>query len=239
MKCIYMLILTAFLFPSCFLVEGERIRGNGSLETENRSISDFSGIISLGSFEVYLITGPEYAVKVESDGNIIQYIETELDNGNLEISTADGYSLRPENEMKVYVTAPHFNLIKASGSGNFYGENEIISDNNLVLDISGSGNINVKAKANSVNANISGSGSITVSGRSTSFSSSIAGSGDIRAGDLKTEEVTAKIAGSGSTYVNVNRKLDVNIAGSGDVRYSGNPQVTSHIAGSGSVNKTD
>jgi hypothetical protein len=66
---------------------------------------------------------------------------------------------------------------------------------------------------------------------------SIAGSGDVRLADLRSDEVSVKIAGSGDAVVNAQKTLNVSIAGSGDVVYSGDATVKSSVAGSGAVKK--
>ena len=88
-------------------------------------------------------------------------------------------------------------------------------------------------------AEVRGSGNMNLIGDTKSFRGEIVGSGDIRAFELKSEETTVKIVGSGDAEVYSSVKLNVNVAGSGDVRYKGGAQVDSHIAGSGGVKKLD
>jgi hypothetical protein len=238
-KYALVLVISAVALSSCFYFDGERVRGNGDVKTEERSLSDFNGIESHGSFDVYLTTDSSYSVKVEADENLLDYIVTEVDGRELEIRTRRGYSLRPSETVKVYVSAPRFRVVNSSGSGNVYGKNAILSDDDLEVGISGSGNIDLDVKAGKVSADIAGSGSITLDGEADAIRSSIAGSGDIKAANLRTREAKVHIAGSGNAALQATDKLDVEIAGSGDVRYSGEAKVNSHIAGSGSVRKID
>lgn len=238
-KYISVFLVSAVALSSCFGFGGERVRGNGEINTEERALSDFDGVESYGSFDVYLTTGNNYSVKVEADDNLLHYIETDISGNKLRIRTARGYNLRPSSTMKVYVSAPKYSVVSSSGSGNVYGQAEIVSDDDLDVNISGSGNIDLDVKAAKVSADISGSGSITLDGEADAISSSIAGSGDIKAANLKTRDASVHIAGSGNADLQAEEKLDVEIAGSGDVRYAGDAKVNSHIAGSGSVRKID
>lgn len=232
-------LVSAVTLSSCFSFGGERVRGNGDVKTEERQLGDFNGVESYGSFDVYLTTDDNYSVKVEADDNLLQYIETDISGHKLRIRTARGYNIRPSTTMKVYVSAPKYDVVSSSGSGNMYGKNEIVSDEDLDVNISGSGNIDLDVKAGKVSADISGSGSITLDGEANAISSSIAGSGDIKAAQLKVRQASVHIAGSGNADLHAAEQLDVEIAGSGDVRYSGDAKVNSHIAGSGSVRKID
>lgn len=238
-KYLFLLFASAVTLSSCSYFEGKRVRGNGDIKTEERSITGFDGVKSHGSFDVYVSTNSNQAVKVEADDNLLQYIETEVRGGTLEIKTVRGFSLRPSATIKVYVSAPAYRSLSSSGSGNIFGENEILGDKGLDVGIAGSGNIDVDIKAERVSADIAGSGSITLDGEADAIRGSIAGSGDIKAGNLKTREAKVHIAGSGNANFHATEQLEVDIAGSGDVRYSGDAKVSSHIAGSGSVSKVD
>jgi hypothetical protein len=90
-----------------------------------------------------------------------------------------------------------------------------------------------------VDAEINGSGNIDLKGETKRFNGEIRGSGNVRAMDLKSEDATVKIYGSGDADIFASVRLDVHVAGSGDVNYKGNAQVSSSIAGSGRVKKVD
>lgn len=218
---------------------GKRIKGNGELTTEQRSLPSFDRVSSHGSFDVVLTTGTGHEARVEVDENLLPYIITEVDGSTLSIRTKKNYSPRPTKHMRIYVTAPSFNSIGSYGSGNITGENLITAQEKVNLEVAGSGNISVNVNAPAVSANISGSGNIDVSGTAKEFRSSIQGSGNIHAGDMNTEKSKVQIAGSGSVEVSASNSLDVNIMGSGDVKYKGNATINSNIAGSGSVVKVN
>lgn len=231
--------IAAIALSSCGIINMKTEKGNGRTQTENRSQKNFRGIESYGSFDVYVTADSSYAVKIETDENLLQYIQTSIEDGNLKITTASGVSLDPVNGIKVYVSAPVFNKLTTSGSGSIIGQNKIISDENLDLGISGSGDIKLDVKAPAVSADISGSGDIDVTGDAKSFKTSIAGNGSIKAGKLLTEESTVSIAGSGDAFVNASKQLNVHIAGSGDVKYTGSPSINQDVAGSGSIQKAE
>ena len=239
MKYFLILLLGIGLFFSCRFIGGKRVKGNGNMETEQRSVSSFDGVVSRGSFDITVISGDVHSVKIEADENLLQYIETDIDGGNLEIGTRQGYNLRPRRDIRVTVTAPHFNELSSHGSGSIKGETAIKATEHAKLHLSGSGNIDVNINAPSVDAEIAGSGNISVAGTAKRFSSTIHGSGDIRAGQMQSEEGKVEIAGSGNVEVFASNKLDIRIMGSGGVKYRGDAQVNTNIAGSGSVSKVN
>jgi len=238
MKNIVVFVMSALLFASCRYVTGDRIRGNGNVKTETRSPGNFKSVSSHGSFNVYVSSGDQ-SVKVEAEDNLLPYIETYVDGSELHIGTKDNYWLRPGRPVKIFVSSPNFDGIRSYGSGDIIGQAKITNSSKLDLRVNGSANIKMDVDAPEIDAETNGSGDIDLSGSTKSWDGEIHGSGNIRAMDLKAEDATIKIYGSGDADVFASVKLDVHVAGSGDVHYKGNAQLSSSIAGSGRVKKLD
>jgi hypothetical protein len=237
-KIIFFAITATVLFSSCHFITGKRIRGNGNLKTEQRSPGNFDGVASHGSFNVYVSSGDQ-SVKVEAEENLLPYIETYIEGATLHVETKDNFWLRPSREVKIFISSPDFKSIHSYGSGDIIGQSKITDSSILELGVNGSADIKMDVDAPEINTEINGSGDIDLKGETKSFKGEIHGSGNVRAMDLKSENATIKIYGSGNADVFATVKLDVHVAGSGDVRYKGNAQASSNIAGSGSVKKID
>lgn len=233
-------IVPLIFLNACTFISGKRIDGSGNVTSQERSVTGFSAIHSSGFFDVYLSSGTAQSVRIETDDNLHSYIETTLDGKELEIDTKDGYNIRTNKGVKVYITSPDFSKVRLSGSGDIISQNQITGSEKIELGLSGSGNIKVDLNAPSVEAEMSGSGDISLSGEAKKFEGGLSGSGNIKAMDLKTEESSIRISGSGNADVFVSDKLSVKVTGSGDVRYKGGAQqISSSITGSGSVKKVD
>lgn len=239
MKKLFLLLVPIFLMISCVYMNGERIRGNGTLSTQQRTVTDFNAVSSSGSFDVYVSNGTTPGVRIEAEENLQEYIETTVEGSQLKVRVRDGIWLRPRRSIKVFVTAPAYNNIALHGSGNLISENRISGPSKISLSISGSGNMNVDLDAPESYAEMSGSGDINLKGETRKFEGVVNGSGNIKAIDLKTEESSIQINGSGNADVFASTVLNVEVRGSGDVRYKGGARVVSDIKGSGSVAKID
>ena len=226
------------LFSSCRFIAGKRVRGNGNVKTEQRSVGNFTGVASHGSFNVYVSSGQQ-SVRIEAEENLLPYIETYIDGTTLHVETKENAWLRPSREVKIFVSSPDFTSIHSYGSGDIIGQSKITDSSKLELGVNGSADIKMDVDAPEINTEINGSGNIDLKGQTKSFKTEIHGSGDVRAMNLMSEDVRVKIYGSGNAEVFASVKLDVHVAGSGDVRYKGNAQTSSNIAGSGSVKKID
>ncbi|MBN2612729.1 MAG: DUF2807 domain-containing protein [Bacteroidales bacterium] len=232
------------------------IDGNDRLTTEERVVSDFSGVEVNGSFDVYIDTSDVTSVLVEADENLIDYIKTRVRGDMLVIDTYRDRCLKSDNRIAIYITTPYIDEIVLNGSGrvdcsNFEtgeakievnGSGDINFDmavtDELYLNISGSGEINGFAETISADVEIDGSGEINIDGTCQLADIKILGSGNIKAGDFITEDCEVTIIGSGNATVFASDLLDAQITGSGTVYYYGNPEnVVKNITGSGKVIK--
>lgn len=237
MKKILPFILLTFIITSCHYINREKIRGNGSIKTESRTTGNFNGVDVSGSFDVYVKQDSAYSVKVEADENLQNYILISTDGDALVIEPKDGYNL--SGHIKIYVSAPNYKTLEASGSCSIIGENKLNSAEEIEIDLSGSSDINVELKAPKVDAGTSGAGTITLKGETKDFRVHGSGSSTIHCADLMAENVDVSISGAGNAQVYASVKLDVGVSGAGDVRYRGNATVSKSISGAGSVSKMD
>lgn len=196
----------------------ERIIGSGSIISENRTISgSFTEIRVEGSMNVLVKQGDTVKVVAKDYANILPYLDIRVVGNALVIDYEDNAWIN-NSAGEVTVTLPKLTGVELTGSG----------------DIGTIGNFNFT----DLSLNITGSGNFSFAGTCKTLNTRISGSGDIRAYDLPTEAITARISGSGNMQLNATRTLDATISGSGDIIYKGNPAtVTKSISGSGSVRK--
>jgi len=235
-----LLALAASLcLSSCRFSMDKRVEGNGNLQRRSYAITDFTEVHVAGRMEVYLTQGPEYAVRVEADENLFDYLELEKDGNELEIGTRRGYNLKPKAGVKIYVTAPALEAAELAGSGKIISLSTLSNQNSFRIGVAGSGDVKVAVNAPEVKADVAGSGNLILNGQTRELSVDVAGSGDVKAFDLMTEVTRVDVAGSGNVEVSVSRELDVDVAGSGNVLYKGSPSIKHNKMGSGTLKKVD
>lgn len=242
MKIKLLFLATIWVFPGifvigCIVVNGdafsvEKIYGSGTVITKERDVPVFDQIHLKGSGKVYLAKASSQKVRVETDDNLMPYIQTEVENGKLVISH-ERKNIRP-TVLKIYISATNLEGVSISGSGDINVSDKFIS-RNFYADIAGSGDMSLNVRANSLESSISGSGSIYLVGSADSYDATITGSGDVDAFEMQARESSVVITGSGNCRVNVSERLSAKITGSGDVLYRGHPQISKNITGSGKV----
>ncbi len=237
--CLLILAIPVF-FSSCHMLGYKRIKGNGHVITEQRTIAQAAKIKLSGVLDIELTEGPATSVKVEADENVLPYVITRMENGFLVVRLRDHIILTSSSgTIKVYVTTNRLEEVNLSGSGNVIGKGKFTGADRLKVKVSGIGNLNLEVNTPKVEADINGSGSITLAGETQEERIGINGIGDFHGVDLKAEKAVVKIAGSGNARLFADRDLDIRIAGLGSVSYKGNAAVKQHITGSGEVKKLD
>ncbi|CAN5812233.1 head GIN domain-containing protein [soil metagenome] len=220
------------MFPSC-----KKNSGEGPLQSELRSVGNFSGVsIGIGGRIKYTIA-PDYKVEIIAQRNILDVIQTTKENGHLLIKSKTGIIIKGNTDIEINISAPEAAYLHMSGSASMLVTGNIVQPY-IDISVSGSGSIlvdNVNI-ANKLDATVSGSGSINVTqGSAVIEDIHISGSGNIKMSSVSAERADVSISGSGNMHVKISQFLDASISGSGSVYYVGNPQVSAHISGSGKV----
>ena len=211
---------------------GPSVRGSGNMVVEGRVLDSFSRIEVEGSTNVFLSQGANQLVEIEADDNIVPIITTQVRGGELEISTSRNF--RSSNPVNVYITIPEITSISVDGSGDVFGENELGGDN-LELEVSGSGNMDLELYYAQLDVESNGSGDFQLFGEVDDQVIRISGSGNYQARDLVSKNCDIRISGSGDAAVFASELLQAEIRGSGNILYYGGPQVESAVSGSGNV----
>jgi Putative auto-transporter adhesin, head GIN domain len=229
MKQLFFSLFTIMVLGSC----NQRI-GSGNIVTEKRQTGNFSGISVGGAFEVEVKTGPETIVEVESDDNVIHFIETKVSGDILKIRTKDGTNFNNAH-FKVFVTAPEINSMNVSGAANMKATGQLTSAQKISVDVSGAGNIKAIVDAPEVYAELSGAGNIDLSGRTRNYTAKVSGSGDLKSGNLQSENTDVRVSGAGTARVHASVTLNADVSGAGNIYYKGGATVQQKKSGAGII----
>jgi len=212
------------------------VSGSGTLKSETREVSGFTGIALSLNASVEIRQGGSEGVTIETDDNVLPLIETVVENATLKIRPTTRNTTFSTKKLKIVVNARNLDRIDIAGKGDIHAEALKVAD--LKAGISGAGDLRIKSlEAEALSISIAGSGDFEAGGRADKVRANIAGSGDIKAGKLDAKAVEINIAGSGDATLWARNSLKVSIAGSGDVGYYGDAQLQNSIWGSGSVKR--
>lgn len=227
--------LTAALGAFLLISAGcRKVTGEGSIQTEYRTVGAFSKVESYIGGTVQVVEGDTHTVTVSAQQDILDVLKTEIEDGSLVIRYKHNVRVSRSEDVSVTVHAPSFRTLKMLGAGKIINRDTLNSPF-LTVDVNSSGSVHLnQVHAALLDAEIGGSGYIRVDGgRVTREVISIVGSGNIQLGSLPADEVKVRSYASGSANVYALRTLDVDILGSGSVYYSGTPSISVRVTGSG------
>ncbi|HTB24221.1 MAG TPA: head GIN domain-containing protein [Puia sp.] len=239
MKKLFFLAFIVFIGLSSCRFMGKRIHGNGSIKTVERSVSAFSEVEASGDIKLFVSQGDLRPVKIEGDENILSYIEVTQEGDRIKIETKPGINLIPSGDLNVYVSSPNYKSIEVSGTSDIIGQTKITSSDELNLEASGAGDIQMEVDAPKITTGISGTGSIKLKGQAKDLDIDLSGAGHAYCYDLLTENTKVQISGAGSAQVYASVKLNADVSGAGNISYKGNASVSQDVSGAGSVNKVE
>jgi len=194
-------------------------RGSGNIITEKRNTGSFKSINVGGGFSVELKTGPTEVI-VESDDNIIKYIETEVENGQLKVRLRHLTSIS-DAHMKVYISSPEINNIDASASADIEVKDVLRSEGAIELHSSSGSSINAKLDAPEVIVNASSAGGMDLSGRTRDLKATSSSGATINAKELLSENAVINASSGASAHVHASLSIDANASSGGNISYRG------------------
>lgn len=215
------------------------IEGSGKITHDIRSVASFTGVVSDGDYDVYIVETALNNTEVEivADQNFLPYISTSVSQGTLTIQNINDHYFKGER-VAIYITVPYIDYIDLAGKGLMTCDS--VSQNNMSANLTGSGTISMYGiDVTNLTAKIIGSGDIELRGKADAGTFEIPGSGTLKGyslrGRLELGDCTVKIPGSGTAYVYVWDHLNVYITGYGDVYYRNSPIIFQNISGDGSI----
>ncbi|MCP4541983.1 MAG: DUF2807 domain-containing protein [Chloroflexi bacterium] len=213
------------------------VRGSGNVVEETRDVNGFTGVALAGSGELTIEVGETESLRIEAEDNLMEYLETEVRGGVLEIGVEDNVDLRPRRPIQFYLTVKELDTIVLSGSGDVIAPD--LEAERFTTTISGSGRVRMdKLDADTLDVTLSGSGDMDIAdGQVTGQNINVSGSGRYTARNLESERAKVLLVGSGKATVRVSDHLRAIITGSGDVDYLGSPTVELSVTGSGDVDR--
>jgi len=234
MKRSIILITSIFISFSFFLSCNLNIkRGNGNVEIKETELNDFSKLSIGGNYNVTLIQGKDNKVIIETDENLFRYINVELFDQTLNINNV--HNLKGSEGIKVDIYYIKLDKIFSTGASKIVHEDILVADE-LSVNLSGAGAIDLEIETSSVKVNLSGAGVIKLSGKTDRQETHITGAGGLDAMELISNACNINLSGLGGAEVYAVEKLEATITGIGGIIYGGNPKlIERQVTGLGKI----
>ncbi len=216
--------LNKVLFVIAFITSitlNAQIRGNGNITKQIHEVSKFNSVQINGAASLVITQGSNFAVEVETDSNIQEYITVEVRQNTLHFGFNNKH-IKQYKILKFYVTAPNFKQIKASGASNITTKDSITGDH-LQLTISGASSVNLNVDYNSITTKLSGAADVTLGGTATSSLVYSSGASEFHGKNLVTVSSVVNASGASTCRVNAKSNLTYEVSGAATVNHVSTP----------------
>jgi hypothetical protein len=232
-------LFSVILFSSCDHFRGRYIKGNGNVITQSRNFSNFNGVDVSSAIDLHVKQDSAFSVKVTIDEDLQPYIIVSEENGTLHIRQENNTSLNATGRIKVYVSAPLFKQLEASGACKVIGENTLTAPDNIDVHVTGASNAKLELDAPKISASMSGASDVTLKGRTKDLVIKGSGASHARCFDLNSENADVDVSGASSTELSASVRLDADASGASHIRYRGNAALSKNESGAGKVEKVN
>jgi len=216
------------------------LKSTGKDITETRTVSEFNKIVLNDNVNLVITQSDENSIKVRAGENIIDKVETSIEDHELRISNYNSCNwMRSfKREIIVYVGVKNLNEIEYRGSGDISSTNVITGDSLLLQIWDGAGKVdmNVDVAKNTIYFHI-GTADVFYKGYAHLSYISSASFGLLDASELNTTFTYIGSTGSNNSYVRSGLVLEATIQSIGNIYYYGNPEITLTGTGTGHLIK--
>lgn len=234
-KVLFLIVAIISSLTSCV---DHTITGSGKIVTENRICSNFTEIAASESIDVELSQGTTWAVTVEADDNVVNYLHTDVDGNKLTIYLDDRLSIT-NGHLKVIVTSPEITSVRASSSSTVVVKGLIKSGKKVMFQTSSSASLFAEVNASEIDADASSSSTIKLVGNTMYFNANSTSSAKIMAFELIADSAKVEASSSGSINVYTKKELYATASSAGEIFYKAATHVESDITSGGSVERID
>jgi hypothetical protein len=206
-------------------------------QTETRNLGSFTGVKVSEGISVYLKKGEKESAKIEVTGTSPSNVITEISGSYLKVHMRDG-NHRNVNA-KVYVTYVSVQKLYASSAGSIYSS-ETLKGNDMEINASSAGTIEVLVDAGRLEASASSAGDIEIQGKARNVLMDASSAGEVDAYDLQAMDAEVEASSGGAVKLSVSNGIDARASSGGSIRYRGNPDKSNTTSSSGgSVKKSN
>lgn len=178
--------------------------------------SAFNDRLSVDNDPIVIADDGKHGRQISFGSNSVQIGKVFYGSQKADVNNRMIYSGEPG--FKVVITLPDVSSVKVSGAGKFvYKE---IEQDELNLDISGSGSIKTSGNVKRLEAEVSGAGKVSASSlKAAQGRLSVSGAGTIKA--HVTESVVARVSGAGTVKIEGSpAQRDTKVSGIGEIRFA-------------------
>ncbi len=207
------------------------IKGDGNIIREQRDVSSFKSFKITGKLNVYYTQNSEKMIIVEADSNLLEHINTEIEDEVLKISHNRNVRTR---DVKIYVSNEYFENIELNAGSRFITDQPVELDNIGLIARAGS-HLNIEGEFGELKLNLIAGSDASLKGKCRDFSVTAKAGSRLKAKDLIADNVDLNGSSGSNLEVHAVKRLSVNGSSGTNIYYHGEPNLESINTSSGAT----
>lgn len=221
MRALTPIFFLALFFLVSTTIQAQKIKGSGEVITQTKKVEGFKGLRVRSNIDVELKQGA-YALEIEAEDNVIEYIKIKLIQDKLILEVDDDVKIKSEIRPKIYLQAPDLNFVEITDEGAL-STKSVIKVPELRIEANGSSDSNFILDVKKLNVTMDDSGRLRMSGYAVKQKIKMEGATKYDAKLLNTEESDVLLGGSAVADVIAYTKVFGDLSEAAKCFYYGQP----------------
>jgi len=222
-KLFILTVLVIISMVSCDVM-GEKVTGNGKVNTKNHAVESFSRLKIETVCKVEITQSDKEEVIVEADENLHDYIEIQQNGDQLRVRTRENVNFRSFEKLIIRIHVKAINDLNIASVGNVICTNALVADD-ISVKVSSVGNTELKLNAKSTDCRFSTVGRLKMEGAANQAVVKNSSVGGVDMEEFKAKVLRINNSSVGGIQVYASEEIYVTHSGVGGLSYGGNPQV--------------
>ena len=217
MRKIIVLAIIAMLSGAICNSQAINITGSGNVIKETRNLDAFTAITDNGIFNVVVKQGDNHTAIIETDDNVIQYVETVVEKGRLIIRVKKDVQIKRVSKANIFVTVKNLTDVKTNGTGSM-SVSDIKDLRDFNFEANGTGNADLNFTCKKLTIKNSGTGSLSFDGACTNLALNNSSTGDVKVKGISAQNLSVNNNGTGRVHLAGKAAIfDLRNSGTGNV----------------------
>lgn len=216
----FILLIAGIIVYVLLTVEvSETIEGDGNITEEKREVQSFNQILVENSLKVYYARDDEFSIRVVADENLLEYIQTEVNEGQLTVTTPK--NLKSDN-LVIEVLGPDLSKIKTQARGGFYAHDTLRAEN-IEIKATTESRIELLGQFGEMDLTVDSGARANFIGRSNVKRMNVRTGSEADLYRFESDVVHVNVENGGIAKVHALQQISATGSGDGRIYYRGNP----------------
>jgi Putative auto-transporter adhesin, head GIN domain len=221
-----------------FLIGPPPIAGSGVSKEETRAVAAFHSLEADNALQVIVTvtTGVKPGVKISGDDNLVPFVESFVEDGQLVLRLEDNSSISPKLPLLAEVVTGELDEVKVSGAAIVKVKGGTKVDR-FTASASGAAQLSVEGVESSESVvSASGAAQVALSGSAASLKVDASGASRIKAQSFNVDDADVSISGASTVTLWANKSVSGDVSGASQLELHGGPaKQTVSISGASQV----